>query len=183
MLRKCTPSSILTVLQRIRGAIDARIAEEQARQKASQDGLSRSNSTSAIRRGNNNSSSISRPRPRREGSNVSANVAPVRGPDPAEFDAEFVVGDEGSSGAVSRSASGRGTPVVEGEGEKEKERTGEEGREAGHAREKSAASLAPMSPTGWELPTEVRVKLRRLDKLEGRYQGRLFLQSWVFTVY
>ena len=107
------------------------------------------------------------------------NVAPVRGPDPAEFDADFVVGDEESSGAASRVASGRGTPAPgvdrEGEGEKAKEKTGEEPRDkGGHVREKSAASLGPMSPTGWELPTEVRVKLRRLDKLEGRYQGGLF---------
>lgn len=71
--------------------------------------------------------------------------------------------------------SGTGTPALEGERAGDVEKTGDwESSEFGsrHIREKSAASLGPpMSPTGLELPTEARVKLRRLDKLEGRYQG------------
>jgi hypothetical protein len=38
-------------------------------------------------------------------------------------------------------------------------------------RESSMDNGARFSPT--ELPTEIRVKLRRLEKLESRYQGKL----------
>lgn len=88
-----------------------------------------------------------------------------RGPDPAEFEPELTIDDEDGSSRA-------GTPGLE------KEKTGDvsndlkEGQgapgEGDGAPEQSTDSVAAKT----SLPTDVRVKLRKLDKLEGRYQGR-----------
>lgn len=111
---------------------------------------------------------------------------PARGPDPAEFDAEFVVGgDDDESGGPSRT----GTPAAQETSEQSGHASvaadsttttqlgdaeGGDGS-SGHARAKSSVASVASVPSSTmslsELPTEARVKLRRLDKLEGKYQG------------
>jgi hypothetical protein len=147
-------------MQRLKGAIDSRIAEEQARQRASQNPSSRSGS--AVRRSSSIADSpsrrTSRARERRE------NIPTGKGPDPAEFEPEFVVGDDDSVAGDGESRSG--TPVPKTKNEKGE---GEEEPLADDAAEKKPEIEVPRQST--ELPTEVRVKLRKLDKLESRYQG------------
>jgi hypothetical protein len=156
--------------QRLRDAIDSRIAEEQARQKSAQDNISRSNS--ARRPPNSNLSPGQRSRPRRN------TGTPVRGPDPKEFEAEFAIGDDEDS---SRSATPRlETPEDVSEtttlAETEHGEDGEKGKtkapvDTPGKENASTAEKGPTSQPTIELPAEVRGKLRRLDKLEVRYHG------------
>jgi hypothetical protein len=169
------PRPILTSLpaayQRLRDAIDSRIAEEQARQKSAQDNISRSNS--ARRPPNSNLSPGQRYRPRRN------TGTPVRGPDPKEFEAEFAIGDDEDS---SRSATPRlETPEDPSETsnptETQRSEDGDKSKTkapVGETPGKEGASVVEKAPTSQpttELPAEVRGKLRRLDKLETRYHG------------
>ncbi|KAJ5152620.1 uncharacterized protein N7482_009098 [Penicillium canariense] len=164
------PTAVM--FQRLRDAIDSRIAEEQARQKSAQDNISRSNS--ARRPLNGTLPSGQRSRPRRN------TGTPVRGPDPKEFEAEFAIGDDEES---SRSVTPRletpdngseATTVVEGDAEDREDKSktkiapDESEKDAARAPDTESTSLAPT-----ELPAEVRGKLRRLDKLEARYHELL----------
>ncbi|KAJ5151604.1 hypothetical protein N7492_009899 [Penicillium capsulatum] len=155
------------MFQRLRDAIDSRIAEEQARQKSAQDSISRSSSARVPSR---NLSPGRRNRPRRNSG------TPVRGPDPKEFEPEFAIGDDEAS---TRSGTPRvDTPdnaaevTTQADGdhteEPEKKTTEAPEKETLPAPEGDAASAPPV-----ELPTEVRAKLRRLDKLETRYHELL----------
>ncbi|KAJ5378150.1 uncharacterized protein N7496_005559 [Penicillium cataractarum] len=164
------PAAVM--FQRLRDAIDSRIAEEQARQKSAQENISRSNS--ARRPPNSSLSPGQRSRPRRN------TGTPVRGPDPKEFEAEFAIGDDEDS---SRSATPRlETPDDAAEGatpaETERSEDGEKSKTKAPAadtsgKETPSAEKAPASQTTSELPAEVRGKLRRLDKLEARYHELL----------
>ncbi|KAJ5715580.1 uncharacterized protein N7483_012761 [Penicillium malachiteum] len=164
---------------RLRDAIDSRIAEEQARQKSAQDNISRSNSA---RRPPSNLSPGQRSRPRRN------TGTPVRGPDPKEFEAEFAIGEDDAS---SRS----GTPRLEtpepssevassaGDQTEEKETAPSttEASETTTEKEKESAASGETDPgksTSAELPAEVKAKLRRLDKLESRYHGMFYRSIW-----
>lgn len=146
--------------QRLRDAIDSRIAEEQARSKTAQDSISRSNS--ARRPPGRALSPSKRPsRPRRNTSGT-----PVRGPDPTEFEPEFAIGDDDSSRS--------GTPRVDSPAPSE----GQPSNDAEKSTEESAKESVPepqaqVNQAPSELPPEIRVKLRRLDKMESRYHGRL----------
>ncbi|KAL1867376.1 Golgin imh1 [Paecilomyces lecythidis] len=147
------------MFQRIRGAIDSRIAEEQARQRQAQESISRSNSA---RRQTSRDLSTSR-RPGR----TRAGTLSGKGPDPAEFESEFAVGEDDGS---SRSATPRSEPSAppeggaSGDGEK---------KASPESAGKEAASDTGSNTAAAELPTDVRVRLRRLDKLESRYQDLL----------
>ncbi|KAI9820314.1 MAG: hypothetical protein M1827_005936 [Pycnora praestabilis] len=144
------------MFQRLKGAIDSRIAEEQARQKAVQPPLSRS--SSSARRSSSRTVSPSRRQGRaRNREKGDSNGASKAQPDPSEFDPEFVIEDED---VTSRAA----TPVLG------KERSeGAEGDDV-VGKGKPLAEEPEASP---ELPTEVRAKLRKLEKLESRYQELL----------
>ncbi|EFR05447.1 viral A-type inclusion protein repeat protein [Nannizzia gypsea CBS 118893] len=142
------------MFQRIRGAIDARIAEEQARQRASQEALSRSNS--AARKSNNASPSQRTSRVKQDGSGI-----PCRGPDPAEFDGDTIIGDDESATEAASSNQGPEKAGSESSGQQAK----------GDAKETSTTGSKDGSVN--ELPTDIRVRLRRLDKLEARYQELL----------
>ena len=141
--------------KRIKGAIDQTIAQEQARQRLAQSSPSRSGSRSNSR---NLSPSRRTARARPPGT---AETPTGKGPDPAAFEPDFVIDDE----EPSRSA----TPTPNAEGKT----TGGSAEAAG-----STANMA-LQPSGeddpqrrsGELPTEVRVRLRKMDKLESRYQG------------
>ncbi|KGQ01924.1 hypothetical protein PAAG_11315 [Paracoccidioides lutzii Pb01] len=148
------------MFQRIKGAIDSRIAEEQARQKLAQEAHSLSRPNSSTRRSNIRADSRTA-RLKRE------NSFPAKSPDPAEFDVEFVVGDDDSSTRTNTPVQMQETSGdVKASGDKEG--AGERGRESARP-----SDAIPGETTQTELPTEVRVKLRRLDKLEGRYQELL----------
>ena len=155
-LTRCFP-----ILQRLREAIDSRIAEEQARQKSAQDSLSRSNS--ARQPSSRNLSPSRRPnRPRRN------TGTPVRGPDPTEFEPEFTIGDDEAS---SRSATPQQDPPSSSKGTPE-QNAGEDkstAEESPNGKDAAPASETKQSPS--ELPAEVKVKLRKLSKMETRYQG------------
>ncbi|KAM0090165.1 Golgin imh1 [Aspergillus fumigatus] len=149
------------MFQRIREAIDSRIAEEQARQRTSQDVISRSNSA---RRPARNLSPGRRPtRPRRN------TGTPVRTPDPNEFEPEFAIGDDdGSSRSV--------TPKLESAGGSERPLGKDAAEDKPSTDEPSAGKEVPTTEGNQlssELPPEIRVKLRRLTKLESRYQELL----------
>ncbi|PGG97606.1 hypothetical protein GX51_07238 [Blastomyces parvus] len=154
------------MFQRIKGAIDSRIAEEQARQKAAQESGSLSRSNSNIRQPHARTASRAARLKRENG--VSAKT-----PDPAEFDVDFVVGDDDSSTRTS-------TPVQMPEAGRDAnagtaaDQEGTQGRKKEREIDSARPSnTTPEEPAQMELPTEVRVRLRRLDKLEGRYQELL----------
>ncbi|KAI5305841.1 hypothetical protein KEM56_003166, partial [Ascosphaera pollenicola] len=186
------------MFQRLKEAIDSRIAEEQARQGSTASpssssspsaastvvGLGRSQFARLPRRTTDQSSSH-RATPRRRGGAGSTGNAldvasdnltstalpPQRGPDPNEFDSEFVVGDDD---AGSESASG--TPkmkAIDGKdagGDNSQLNTNTKFR-SGTGSQRNSTDTATTQKN--ELPTEVRVRLRRLDKLEARYQDLL----------
>ena len=194
------------MFQRLLGAIDARVAEEQARQKAAQEGLSRSSST---RRNVTGTPTRTSSRARRESSNnnsastsVSATTTPPRGPDPTEFEPEFVIDDDDgvSSSGVStprvekvrsnagetttssdvdqRSDGGSGDTIVNGQstsatsGDSTSSQIGAESvgdKKVSTPKADIEAKTAPSTTS--ELSADVRVRLRRLDKLELKYQG------------
>ena len=157
----------LTCPQRLKGAIDSRIAEEQARQKstgASSTTIARSGSTSKKPAGRTDSPS-SRPRKPRPKDNE---VNTARGPDPSEFENAFVIDDEPEE------PSRVGTPAI---GE-EKTATMAEGNvpaesgALGESKEIAAEKPVEASPKAPQLSPEVRTKLRKLEKMETKYQGR-----------
>ncbi|GLI79499.1 Golgin imh1 [Penicillium ochrochloron] len=164
------PAAVM--FQRLRDAIDSRIAEEQARQKSAQDNISRSNS--ARRPPNSNLSPGQRSRPRRN------TGTPVRGPDPKEFEAEFTIGDdEDSSRSVTprletpEDASETTTPAETERSEDGEKTTTKAPVDTPGKESVSVAEKGPTSQPSTELPAEVRGKLRRLDKLEARYHELL----------
>ncbi|KAL2868970.1 putative vesicle-mediated transport protein (Imh1) [Aspergillus lucknowensis] len=151
------------MFQRLREAIDSRIAEEQARQRSSQESLARSNS--ARRPQGRNLSPSRRPaRPRRN------TGTPVRGPDPTEFEPEFAIGDDDSP---SRSA----TPLSESTETPENNQAEKSGEAEvitdTMTNEKESAPAKETTRLSSELPPDVKTKLRKLNKLESRYQELL----------
>lgn len=90
-----------------------------------------------------------------------------RGPDPSEFENAFVIEDEGE---VVETAS---ETAIEAE---KTEKMGDNPAETGVGSEKGGEEVAsPSKPA--ELPAEVRTKLRKLEKLESKYQGKV---EWEF---
>ena len=152
-------------MQRLKGAIDSRIAEEQARQRSAQS-PSRSNSGAkkpqprAI--SSNRRPSQARSRERQNGG------SPQKSPDPSEFDPELVVeDDEGPS----RSATPRPPEVNRQDTPTDVPlKDGEQPIEGQDAHEKSKGDEPPSTLA--TLPPDVKAKLRKLDKLELRYHGQ-----------
>lgn len=146
--------------KRIKGALDARIAEEQAKNRAS--ASSRSPSTSAPRRSNSRNLSPSK-RPGKSKDGDAGKAAPTgKGPDPSEFEPEFVIGEDDEQ--PSRS----GTPRPKEKAEATEAATGSDKGKEDDGRAADAEEKAP-SPS--ELPSEVQTRLRKLDKLEPKYTG------------
>ena len=150
----------------MKGAIDSRIAEEQARQRPLQASPSRSNSVSrrtprsgspAVRNGRNRSIENE------------AGDTPAQGPDPKEFEAEFVIADEEapSRAATPQPQASKGNDNDDGKALVDKSSGSAEITPGAASQSQSERSNAD---TG--LPTEVRVKLRKLERLETRYQGK-----------
>jgi len=172
--------------QRLKGAIDRTIAEEQARQRAGQPAPTPG--TTAPRRSRSSStagtqSPARRPRPTKKASEDltarDANGDGAPNPDPAVFEAAFVIDDMDDSAAPSRVA----TPAL---ADKEP-KAGSSGKDTTQpaadapvngATETSASggngdanSTAATTPASFELPPEVRARLRKLEKLEKTYPG------------
>lgn len=148
--------------QRLKGVIDSTIAEEQARQRFSQSSPSRSNSR-AKRPASRNLSPNRRAqtvRGRQDGDPL------AKGPDPADFESEFVIEDDGPS------RSGTPRTVAEHNGVDSTEKAPRENSSSENNQgtaETTASADEPRSSS--DLPTDVRVKLRKLEKLESRYHG------------
>ncbi|KAH8590690.1 hypothetical protein B0O99DRAFT_691251 [Bisporella sp. PMI_857] len=152
------------MFQRLKGAIDNRIAEEQARQKAAGSPVSRTPSTST-KPGSRTASPATRPRkPKSKDYDAS-----TKGPDPSEFESAFVIDDE--SAEPSRS----GTPANATMAEKSATDGTSSVYDASTAGEKQAPSPAtePVEKASIELPTEVRQKLKRLEMMETKYKELL----------
>ena len=148
-------------------AIDSRIAEEQAKQRNSQSSPSRSNSSTKKPTSRGASPAVRATR-NRQLQSKSAEVPP-RGPDPKEFEPEFVIDDQDTP---SRSTTPKPTQTRN-EGVRNVESGAEKAlaQDGGLQAEDQKGAEAATPATAQELPTDVRVKLRKLEKLEFRYQG------------
>lgn len=187
------------MFQRIKGAIDRTIAEEQARQKnyLSEQGASgQARQSSNVSRSNSGASTAGRkPRPKKPAQDASKEAdAAASNPDPAVFEAAFVIDDDDelsrTTTLVPPSEEKEKTPGEEGGaqdevggGDDEKGDTGA-GNTAKEAEKKGGDDgsspdgdkpVPPPKPaaaaTAPELPPEVRAKLRKLEKLEATYPG------------
>ncbi|KAK3372057.1 hypothetical protein B0H63DRAFT_401367 [Podospora didyma] len=176
----------------IKGAIDRSIAEEQARQeqarlkaadtqKASSSEPSasarRSASTSRTRSGSNAStqSPVRRPRPRKASEVKDSNGDGAANPDPAVFEAAFVIDDTDEAATPARVATplptdddttkkaGKPADTAPTTGEIQSQTNGQQDHDA----TKSAVAALPASPA--ELSPEIQAKLRKLEKLEKQY--------------
>lgn len=151
----------------MKGAIDSRIAEEQARQQraAGAQSATPSRSASTAKRPSGRATSPSK---RSQRSNSTSKNAPTgKGPDPSEFDPEFIIGDDDEPSRA-------GTPLSS----KEKSETNEagahgSGEEPKPSKGEDATEGEDQRPA--ELPTEVKVKLRKLEKLESKYSGKMHI--------
>ncbi|MCJ1389907.1 hypothetical protein MMC18_002764 [Xylographa bjoerkii] len=161
-------------MQRLKGAIntlDSRIAEEQARQRNAQQLPARS--SSGARRPNSrsrNSSPAVRSARARPTESKNGDI-PEKGPDPKEFEPEFVIENED---VVSRSGTPR--PVQARDGEAQSSEAGVEKTAAANVdrqSEEDRVSEKVPQEAALEVPTDVRVKLRKLERLESRYQELL----------
>lgn len=100
------------------------------------------------------------PRGRQEGD------TPGKGPDPAEFEPEFVIGNE----ELSRFNTPRPTAGQDGSSE---ERPSHEAPASEKGEELlDGTSQAHASKPSMELQTDVKVKLRKLERLESKYHGQ-----------
>lgn len=151
---------------RLKEAIDSRMAEEQARHRASQQPASTQSSTS--RRGTPRPSSpVKRPsRPRAQSSEA---LQQGKGPDPAEFEPpEFVIGDDdGASKAQTSGSTAEGMA---------NDMAGEEQPRAIRSPAKADPkdqNGQPNSSAGSEISQDVQARLRRLEFLESKYQRLL----------
>lgn len=156
---------VLIATQRLKGAIDSRIAEEQARQRLSQASPSRSASNTG--RSSSRNLSPSRKASRQAVRGRQDGDPPAKGLDPADFEPEFVIDDDeqSRSGTPKPPTDRNGTNVAE-KARPEAPNRGDNGQESG---ETTASAEEPS--TSSYLPTDVRVKLRKLEKLESRYHG------------
>ncbi|KAG9231814.1 putative Golgin IMH1 [Amylocarpus encephaloides] len=153
------------MFQRIKGAIDSRIAEEQARQKTaggSSSPVSRSNST--VKRSSSRTESPST-RPRRA-KPKDGDGSPARGPDPSEFESAFVIEDESEETASATSVKEKADSMADTSATPEAKASGD-GKGKG-------TEMAAESPTkASDLPADVRAKLQRLENLQSKYKELL----------
>ncbi|KAK4133493.1 hypothetical protein BT67DRAFT_450343 [Trichocladium antarcticum] len=169
-------------LDALKGAIDRTIAEEQARQKSPLETPATGNP--AARRSRSSSSATQsaarRPRPIKKtsddltsrdmnGDGVATN------PDPAVFEAAFVIDDADDTAPPSRSATPAlacktakpgGSGKDTGKAVADTSTTGDNGAPGAEQAPKAAPATFPASS---ELPPEVRARLRKLEKLEKTY--------------
>ncbi|KAL8790458.1 MAG: hypothetical protein Q9213_000610 [Squamulea squamosa] len=154
------------MFQRLKGAIDSRIAEEQARQRSA---LTSPPPSNTARKPSSRAESPAKRPPRQNAANRQNGDISAKGPDPSEFEPEFVVDD---SDVPSRSNTPRPTLTGSESSTKDTVRDTVEGARHGEGTaEKALQDDSTVIPQ--ELPTDVRVKLRKLEKLESRYHELL----------
>lgn len=172
------------MFQRIKGAIDRTIAEEQARQLAADAASPRA--PSSVSRSASSASTARKPRPKKpsqeigkEADNGAANT------DPAVFEAAFVIDDEESSRSATPQPSVASEKNSENGGSNNTAEDGEKGdtgsgntttdpeKNGDNEGRKSEGDkpLPPPKTTAADLAPDVRAKLRKLDKLEKTYPG------------
>lgn len=151
------------MFQRIRGAIDSTIAQEQARQRQAQ--ASPSRSTSNARRTDSRPVSPTKRTSRQGIRGRQDEDPPAKGPDPADFEPDFAIDDEGTrkDGALKPQLDQNGSTHTTQDTipRQSSQETTELPTSAG---EISASS---------RLPADVRDKLRKLEKYESRYHELL----------
>lgn len=178
------------MFQRIKGAIDRTIAEEQARQKALSDQAAaggggaasgHTRQSSSVSRSNSSASTQARkPRQKKAAQDASKEVeGGATNPDPAVFEAAFVIDDDEPSRSSTPlppseqkekrpqngDSKGDGDPIT-GE-DKDSEKKGTDGQTL-----EGDKPVPPPKPAATpELPPDVRAKLRKLEKLEATYPG------------
>lgn len=154
-------------MQRIKGAIDRTIAEEQARQQKALEASSSANRSASTSR-RNESGSGKRARPQNPGSD--AGYAATNNPDPAFFEAAFVIDDSeepSRAGTPKPAPPEKDAPNEEATGHAEavENSNGNADAKDGASRDGDAHATKPA------LSQELRQKLRKLDKLESTYPG------------
>ncbi|MCJ1415723.1 hypothetical protein MMC32_002055 [Xylographa parallela] len=159
------------MFQRLKGAIDSRIAEEQARQRNAQQLPARSNTGRARPSSRSRTSSPAVRSARTRPSENKSGDIPERGPDPREFEPDFIIED---GDVISRA--GTPKPVIVKDGEAQSGETAAEKPAVAamepQPEENRDSEKMPQEAT-LEVPTDVRVKLRKLERLESRYQDLL----------
>ncbi|CAD6501608.1 BgTH12-01858 [Blumeria graminis f. sp. triticale] len=146
------------MFQRLKGAIDSRIAEEQARQKAlAGSPISRSASSSSKSGSIKKEIASKSKRDRRHEDSVNS-----RGPDPSEFDHAFIIEDEDDEA---------NKETVPGDTPHHRNNSSEFKAPETEITDKESSKLVA-SPNPEITPT-VRMKLRKLERLETRYQELL----------
>jgi len=184
------------MFQKIRGAIDQTIAQEQARQKAAADRVA-SGSAATVRRTNSSASSLAR-RTKKAAAASSKDVKESEGAtsDPAVFEAAFVLDDDDTDGpsrtgtpkpplpekddAPTDSTDTKGKATAETSDGAKSAPAAESAASAGSAGEQSAPSSKPGSPApgaNQELPPNIKTKLRKLEKLEATYRGSQYVNN------
>ena len=150
--------------KRLKGAIDSRIAEEQARQRSA---LTSPPPSKSIGRSSSRAESPAK-RAIRSGAREKRDGDPTgKGPDPSEFEPEFIIAD---SDPPSRVGTPRPALTIPGSPSKESSQDVLPEAKAGEE-EQTRTADNDLRSTPVELPTDVRVKLRKLEKLESRYHG------------
>ena len=179
-------------MKRIKGAIDRQIAEEQSKQKATVPGQNSASASGSTRRSRSSSGTKTQSPARRPRKKLADDVnaasngeGPAANPDPAVFEAAFVIDDTDETATPSRvatpsladrepQAQQKGTEKVSdntasassaGDGSATQNESGERAGDMVPPTKLSNAAPAV------EIPAEVRARLRKLDKLEKTYPG------------
>lgn len=172
------------MFQRIKGAIDRTIAEEQARQLAT-DAASPRTSTS-VSRSTSATPTARKPRLKKPSQDIGRDAdAAATNTDPAVFEAAFVIDDEEPSRSATpqppsaieknsdngdsndSTAHGEKGDTAAGNTAKDSEKNGDdEGRKS-----EGDKPVPPPKTTAADLPPDIRARLRKLDKLEKTYPG------------
>ncbi|KAI1391770.1 uncharacterized protein F4822DRAFT_105172 [Hypoxylon trugodes] len=166
------------MFSRIKGAIDRSIAEEQARQRVAAEQRSNSPSASGQRpRSVSRTNSTNSParRKTKRPSQDQTNGDGATNPDPAVFEAAFVLDDEDADATSGLPEKPGRDAVVN----NEKDGGGDATEQNGETQDQSNNTLDEkpkdaLSPAPAELPPHVKTKLRKLEKLEATYPGNSF---------
>ncbi|KAK8433715.1 leucine zipper protein 1 [Phyllosticta citricarpa] len=160
---------MLTVTQRLKGAIDSRIAEEQARQRqvAEQSRSQTPGRSNSVRRSNSRALSPGR-RPARPRTPDLGDKPNAKGPDPAEFDPEFVVGEDEMSRSTTPKPADDKDETAQAAAPTENGNVSKGEQESSDSKQYVGGSAASA-----ELPMETRMRLRKLEKLEPKYSELL----------
>ena len=150
--------------KRFKDVVDARILEEQARQKVGAQASASSSPRNSTSRSGSRTLSPSKRRPKKE---QDADKAPItgKGPDPSEFEPEFVIGEDGDT------PSRAGTPAQSSsvDGDRDAATSTASAKENGSGTTEQKEEDATTSTR--QLPIEVRQKLKKLERLEPKYSG------------